>query len=99
MLVPSVRQESNELNDSGTQEGNDGCNFPLMYFYVACSITFAQKPSHCWESLIARSCKIGAPDSRFQRIPLRQNRAFMSSLQPASVTPLPMGKPASRNSA
>src|SRR5215831_20108321 len=76
-----------------------GCNFPLMYYYVACSITFAQKLSHCCESLIARSCKIGAPDSRFQRIPLRQNRDLMSSLQPASVTPLPMGKPAARNSA
>ena len=31
---------------------------------------------------------------RFQRMPLRQQRALISSLQPASVTPLPIGKPA-----
>jgi hypothetical protein len=36
-------------------------------------MTFDQKLSHCRESLMARSCRIGAPEVRFHRIPLITN--------------------------
>jgi hypothetical protein len=50
-------------------------------------MTFDQKLSQCWDNLIARSCRMGAPEVRFQRIPLRQKRALISSLHPRFCDP------------
>src|SRR5712664_1280661 len=73
-----------------------GCDFAVMYLQAAYRSTFFQKQSHWFESLIARKWRMGAAVSRFQRMPLRQKRALISSLHPASVTPLPIGSPAAR---